>query len=89
MDGAANGVLGGEVYHSTSLVVGQQRVIGVLGMFMVGIIMIVIGAAVPTMDGPLGDPGRAFRTISMIMGSVVMAFSVLIYLVSKRHAERQ
>lgn len=89
VDGAAHGALGGEMYRSTSLVVGQQRVAGALGMAMVGILIIIMGAAVPVPDGFLGGPGRTFSTISTIMGSVVLAFSVLIYLASKRQAERR
>lgn len=89
VDGETHGALGGEMYRSTSLVVGQRRVAGALGMAMVGILMIIMGAAVPVPDGFLGGPGRTFSTISMIIGSIVLAFSVLIYLASKRQAKRQ
>lgn len=89
VDAGTQGALGGEMYRSTSLAIGQGRIMGVLGMAMVGVLMILMGVLVPVPEGPMGEPGRIFSTISTIMGAVVLAFSVLIYLASKRHAERQ
>lgn len=77
------------MYRSTSMVVGQGRIMGVLGMAMVGIIMVLMGVLVPVPEGPLGEPGRIFGTLITIMGLVVLAFSVLIYTIGKRHAEKQ
>ena len=83
------GVLGGEMYRSTSMAVGQGRIMGALGMAMVGVIMILMGLMFPMPEGPFGETGRAFSTMITIMGLVVLAFSVLIYTIGKRHAEKQ
>ena len=86
---ASQGVLRGEMYRSTSLVVGQQRIIGALGMTMMGILMILVGAVIPAPEGFMGDGARAFKSIATIMGLVVLAFSAVIYFASKKHAEQQ
>ena len=76
------------MYRSTTLVVGQQRIIGALGMAMVGIFMIIVSFVIPSPEGFMGDGSRTFKTLALLMGLFVLALSAIAYMVSKRHAEQ-
>lgn len=84
---ASQGALGGDMYRSTTLVVGQQRIIGALGMAMVGIFMIIVSFVFPAPEGFMGDGARTFKTLALLMGLFVLALSAIAYVVSKRHAD--
>ncbi len=79
---------GGDIYRSTRLVVGQQRVMVSLGFAMMGVLMIVVGLLMPSLFSPFVASPTAFRIIPIAMGIVLIAFSAISYFISRRNAEQ-
>ena len=80
-----------EIYRSTRLYVAQQRLIASILLVGVGIVALVMAAAVPPMPPSFfnSSPDYTFNTIATVMGLVMIGIGIAIYFLGGASARKE